>query len=52
LDAECGVLVGDDVVLIFWVHGHVLRLQVDCVWEQGQAREFFEEVGVRGVVEV
>jgi hypothetical protein len=45
-------LVGYNVIFVFRVDRLVLRWQVDGVWVEGQAGEFFEEVGVGAVVEV
>lgn len=52
LDAEGGVLVGDDVVLVFWVDRLVLRRHVDFFRQQRRPCEVFEEVGVARVREV
>jgi hypothetical protein len=45
-------LVGHDVVFVFGVDGHVVGCEEDGVRGEGEAGEFFEEVGVGGVVEV
>ncbi len=46
LDAEGGVLVGHDVVLVFGVNGLVVRGHVDLVVGQLVLAEVLEEVGV------
>lgn len=52
LDAEGGVLVGDDVVLVLRVDGLVLGRDVDVVVREAVAAEVLEEVGVALVAEV
>jgi hypothetical protein len=53
LDAECGVHVWDDVILVLGVEGLVLRREEDLVGLEGPgARELFKEVGVGREVEV
>lgn len=52
LDPKRRVLVGDNVVLVFRVHGLVLRGQENFVGEERRARKVFEEVGMPGGVEM
>lgn len=52
LDAEGGVLVGDDVVLVLGVDGLVLGGDVDVVGRQAVAAELLEQVGVARAVQM
>lgn len=52
LDAEGGVLVGHDVVLVLRVHGLVVRGHVDVVGREPVLGEGLEEVGVARAVQV
>lgn len=52
LDAECGVLLGHDIILVLRVDGLVLRGDVNVVGGQLVAAELLEQVSVAGPVEV
>ena len=52
LNAECCVLVWNDVILVFWVERLILLWDKDIIWCDFLLAEVVEEVGVALLVEV